>query len=125
MQTLSYGYKQPEDGDIGSVFFPALNDNIAQLNNHNHDGVTSAPIPSSAIASGTVSLTSGAWTLVSTGLYSQTVTVPTGFSYVNNVIQIKNAANDQIIFPTHEKVTATTFRVFTYDNTLNMTAVFR
>jgi hypothetical protein len=125
MQTLSYGYKQPEDGDTGSTFFPALNDNIQQLNDHNHDGVTSAPIPSSAIASGTVSLLSANWAADGTGRYKQTVTVPTGFSYVNNVIQIKNAADDQIIFPTIEKVTATTFRVYVCDNTLNLTAVFR
>ena len=40
--TLSYGFVRPATGDKGSVFFPALEDNITQLNSHDHDGTDSA-----------------------------------------------------------------------------------
>ena len=41
MIVLSNGYKLPETGDFGDVWFPALEDNIQRINTHNHDGTDS------------------------------------------------------------------------------------
>jgi len=125
MQTLSYGFKNPDNGDKGSVWFPALNFNIVQLNNHNHDGVTSALIPASSVQPGTVSIPSGSWVSGGTGKYSQDVTVPAGYAMDTNNMQIRLTSTGHYVYPTIEKLSTTTFRVYTNDNTASYTAVFR
>ena len=50
MLTLSHGYEKPETGDKGSVFFPALEDNIQKLNDHNHNGLNSELLTAAASA---------------------------------------------------------------------------
>lgn len=125
MQTLSYGFKNPDNGDKGSVWFPALNFNIVQLNNHTHDGATSAFITAANIQSGTVSVPSGSWTVTGTGKYQQDVTVPSGFTMDTSSMQVRLASTGHYIYPTIEKLTTSTFRIYTLDNTLTYTAVFR
>lgn len=124
MVILSYGFKNPENGDKGSIWFPALNFNIVQLNGHTHDGVTSALINSAALVGGSVSIPSGSWTLDVTGRYKQDVTVPAGFTMDAFNILVRLSTGD-LIYPSIEKLTSTTFRIYTLDNTLTYTAVFR
>jgi hypothetical protein len=121
--TLSYGYINPANGDRGAVWFPALNSNIVRLNGHTHDGVDSALIPSSNLTSGTVSIPAASWTSNGTGSYKQDVTVPSGYSMDSCAITIKYGSD--IIYPTITKLTTTTFRIYTLDNTLTYSAVFR
>lgn len=52
MTTLTYGFKRPATGDQGSVWFPAMEDNITRLDAHDHDGTDSAQLTNSAIAAG-------------------------------------------------------------------------
>lgn len=125
MIVLSYGFKNPENGDRGSVWFPALNFNIVQLNGHNHDGVTSSLINAGIIVGGSVSVPSASWVLDVAGRYKQDVTVPAGFTIDSFVIQVKIASSGNIINPTIEKLTSTSFRIYTLDNTLTYTAIFR
>lgn len=125
MITLTYGYKQPQNGDKGSIWFAALNDNIAQLNSHNHDGSNSAPIPSSTITAGTVSIPSGSWTLDVAGRYKQDVTTPTGYSMDTSNPLIRITSSGNVIYPTIEKLSGTSFRIYTNDPSLSYTAVFR
>ena len=122
--TLSYGYIQPQNGDKGSTWFPALNDNIQQLNDHDHDGVTSALLPSTSITGGSVSIPSASWVLDVTGRYKQDVTVPTGYNMDDYSIIFK-LSTGEIIVPSITRLTNTTFRIFGPDNTLTYTAVFR
>jgi hypothetical protein len=122
--TLSYGYINPQNGDPGSTWFPALNSNITQLNNHNHDGVTSAPIPSSSTVSGTVSIPAGSWVLDVTGRYRQDVIVPSGYNMTQYSIMFY-LSNGEIIHPSISQLSGTSFRVFGPDNTLSYVAVFR
>ncbi len=124
MQTLSYGYKNPDNGDKGSVWYPALNDNIVRLNGHDHDGVDSALLNAANIQKGSVSILAAAWTADGTGRYKQTVTVPSGFNMTDFVIQVYLSTGHPI-YPTIEKVTGTTFLIYTLDNSLAYTAVFR
>lgn len=125
MQVLSYGFRNPENGDKGSVWFPALNFNIVQLNSHNHDGSTSSLINAAVIVGGSVSIPSGSWVSDVTGRYKQDVTVPAGFTVDSYNIQVRITSSGHIIYPTIEKLTSTTFRIYTLDNTLSYTAVFR
>jgi hypothetical protein len=124
MQVLSYGFKNPDNGDKGSLWFPALNFNIVQLNNHNHDGVTSSLIPASNISAGSVTILSANWTLVSTGKYTQSVSLPAGFLMATSNMQIRNA-NGDYIYPSIVQTSTTAFNIYTNDNTQTYTAVFR
>jgi hypothetical protein len=123
-QTLSYGFINPENGDSGAIWFPALNDNIEQLNDHTHNGVNSAQLSASDIQKGSVTISSGSWTLTEAGKYQQDVTCPTGFNMDDFAIVFR-IQNSFIIYPSFTRLTATTFRVFVSDNTITMTAVFR
>lgn len=124
MQVLSYGFKRPDDGDAGSIWFPALYDCITQLNSHDHDGTDSALITSAYIQKGTVTVSSGSWSSISTGKYRQLVTVPSGFNMSDFSITTYLSTGD-LIHPTIEKVSSTTFYIYTLDNTLTYTVVFR
>jgi hypothetical protein len=77
MQTLSYGYKKPEPGDTGDVFYDAMSANMDALNAHTHNGSDSAPLTATL---GT--LAAGAWVAVGArpGIYSQVLNLSAGFS---------------------------------------------
>jgi hypothetical protein len=124
--TLSYGYIQPANNDPGSTWFPALNSNITQLNNHTHDGVTSAAISSRYVQPGSVNIPSGAgnWTLVEAGKYSQSVTVPTGYNMVDYSITFY-LSTGEIVNPSITKTSNTTFTIFSLYNSVAYVAVFR
>jgi hypothetical protein len=121
MNTLSYGFLQPEPPDTGDIFFPGLTANWAQVNNHNHDGSTSAPL-----ATQTQSILSANWlsAAIGGGLYYQTLTVPTGLSF--DVCQVWfKLSSGQYVNLSIERVSSTTFNIFINDNTLNLTAYYR
>lgn len=122
--TLSYNYVQPANGDPGSTWFPALNTNIQLLNDHNHDGANSAPIPASSITSGTVNIPDTSWTLDVAGRYKQDVTVPAGFNMDNYAITFY-LSTGEVITPSITRLSGTSFRIFGPDNTLTYKAVFR
>lgn len=123
--TLSNGFVRPDNNDPGSVWMPAIANDITQLNSHNHDGINSEPIDSTAILKLTTTILSAAWVSGGGGNYSQVVTVPAQISEINNFfIKIYNTATGDIIYPTIERVTAATYRLRVNDNTLNLTAVY-
>lgn len=125
MQTLSYGYQNPENGDKGSVWFAALNADIVQLNSHSHNGSDSSLINAANIAKGTVAISSASWVADGTGRYKQVVTVPSGFNMDDYLIQVRFTSSGDIVYPTISKTTTTTFTIYTVDNTANFTAIFR
>lgn len=122
--TLSYGYIQPQSGDKGSVWFPALNDNIQQLNDHNHDGVTSALLPATSVSSASLTIPAAGWVADGTGRYRQDMTVPTGYNMDSFSITFK-LSSGEIILPSITRLSASSFRIFTLDNSLTYTAVFK
>src|SRR4051812_14800351 len=77
MQTLSKGFKKPESGDDGSVWFPAMEDNIQQLNDHTHDGANSQKL-SATSAESYLQSPAMAWTDTGdgTGTFRSLVTMP-------------------------------------------------
>lgn len=121
MLTLTKGFKKPQNPDTGDVFFPALENDIQQLNDHTHNGTDSQIL---ALAS--QSIASGAWTSAAskTGMYVQTITVPAAFTYDTCVVNFKLSTGEQI-YPSVERASSTTYKVYSPDNTLTFTAYYR
>lgn len=119
MQTLSYGYKKPANPDTGDLWFPAMETNIQLLNDHTHNGTNSAPVSSTS-----QSAASGAWVATSNGTYRQLMTVPAGYSYDTCEVWVKRSTGERA-YPTLEKVSTTTFYMYTNDNSLTYTVYYR
>lgn len=109
MDVLSYGYKKPQDGDTGDVFFPAIEDNIQRVNDHTHDGVNSAFIASQS-PSATINLFSPAGTgavvdqnnpyFGESFLFSQGADqVAIGFLKIFNKFQQISISQGSVLFP--------------------------
>jgi hypothetical protein len=129
MLTLTYGLKQPETPDSGAEFYPALEANIAQLDAHAHNGTDSAKLPITAIDATTQSISAGSWSATSGGNYRQLITIPSalttaGYTMDTLAIQFRDASAGHMIWPTVEKVSNTTYYVYTNDNSLGLTAVY-
>ncbi len=118
MLTLSFGFKKPENGDLGSIVFPALEDNIQQLNDHSHDGVDSTKIVSGSLDPTQVSIAAGSWVLVGNGLYKQTITLPGTLTYDKTSFTVKLSGTGHLVHPTIEKVSATQYDIYTNDNSV-------
>lgn len=121
MQTLSKGVKKPGNPDTGDVYYGALEDNCDWSNNHTHDGNDGQLL---ALTSQTIS--AGSWVAapIAGGVYRQLITVPTGFSYDTCTITFKLSSKEQI-YPTIERVSGTTYYVYTMDNSIAFIAYYR
>jgi hypothetical protein len=83
MQTLTYGYKKPETGDRGNVFFPALEDNIDRVNDHDHNGTNSAKLTTTSTDATRQTIAAGSWVDQGNDVYRQTITMPSGLEFDN------------------------------------------
>lgn len=135
MQTLSYTYQKPETGDKGSVWFPAMENNIQKLNDHNHNGTNSALIPGANITRATSSIAAADWISDGGGNYHVVVTVPIAISgaatyndvYYYNItckISTAGATYGDVIYPSLERESATTFTVRVNDNALDLVIIY-
>ncbi len=122
MIVLSYGYKKPSNPDTGDAFFPAMEWNVQLMNDHNHDGVNSAPL-----GSRTIDIPKENWVLdtdIGGGIYNQEVTLPAGVDY--DVIQMWfKISTGQFVYPSVDRVSASKFKIYTNDNSLDYVAYFR
>lgn len=123
MLTLTYGFKKPEDGDKGVIFWDVLADDIQQLNDHTHNGVNSSKLASSSVESVTQAVSSASWVSAGGGTYYQNVTMPAGMEYDDHGIQVRLTAGD-IIYPTITKIGTSVFRVYINDNTQDLLVVY-
>jgi hypothetical protein len=124
MQTLSYGYQIPGDGEKGPTVFPALNGNIQQINDHNHDGENSAPISAAAVGSKQIQIPAAQWASypnAPVGFYRQVVAMAPGFAFDTKNVQIRTAAG-VYLYPTLEKIDNNSFFIYSTDPTLNLVA---
>jgi hypothetical protein len=119
--TLSYGYKKPSNPTTGDLFFPAMEDNIQQLNDHNHNGVNSAPLSAFIDV-----ISSAGWTSAPQGggVYRQAVTMPAGFDF--DVCQIWfKTTNGECLYPTVERIGSSSYYIYSNDNTADFQAYYR
>jgi hypothetical protein len=124
MLTLSYGFFKPQANDDALVVFPALEDNIQQLNDHSHNGVDSAQLTSASIVSVRQTISSASWALVSGGHYKQTVTLPAGFDYDTVGLEFRISTTGHLVYPTVEKVASTQFDVYFDDPSLSLVVLY-
>lgn len=124
MLTLSYGFKKPQSGDSGSVWFPALEGNFQQLNDHTHDGSNSAKLTTASVSPTTQSIASGSWVATAGGTYRQSVTLPGGLQYDEVSIITRDSATGNLLYLTIEKIDATHYYVYINDNSLTLTAQY-
>ena len=98
MITLSKGFKLPETGDFGDVWFPALEDNIQQLNDHTHNGVDSEKLVSSDLEVSIVTALVGSFTDQGNGYYRATVLCPGGQAAANFRVSMRDPTSYEPIF---------------------------
>lgn len=112
------GLKKPANPDTGVTFWDQLAAAIQTLNDHTHSGTDSSLLGTRQ------TISSGSWgSDLGGGSYRQLITLPGSFLYDNISIQIRDASG-HVASPTIEKVSATTYYVYTNDNTLTWTAVY-
>lgn len=120
MIVLSFGYKKPQTGDKGSIFFPALEFNIQRLNDHNHDGSNSNKLPASSIVGVNQTVLAAGWTDIGDGNFEQTITVPAGIDLDSHYPEIAEANTGDVLFLSINKLSTTQFKVTANDDTLDL-----
>lgn len=124
METLSFGFTKPQDGDKGQQHFDAMEANWQQVNDHNHEGSNSAKLTSAAFNHTSQAIADSGWTSVGNGLYRQAVTAVGGLNYENYELVFRNAANGDRLFLDTEKIAAAQFYVYINDNSLSLNVIY-
>lgn len=113
MIVLSNGYKLPEIGDFGDVWFPALEDNIQRVNDHTHDGNDSAKLPGTSIEAIVQTVNAGDFS-ASGDEFVALVTLAGGAVEVDKKhVIFRDPATKEPIYMRYEKVTVTQINIFT------------
>lgn len=113
MIILSNGYKLPETGDFGDIWFVALEDNITRVNAHNHDGVNSEVISSVSI-SATVDTVLTASFSASGNRFVASVTIPSGGEVDTTNVSFRDPTTKDKIYLEIEKTSVSQFNVYTH-----------
>lgn len=127
MITLSFGFEKPQTGDKGSSFFPALEADIQQLNDHTHDGVNSHKLTALSFTGVSQDVTAVGWSATSGGTYRQTVTTPSNITFDDYGMEFIITNGSDIgarFYPTVVKITNTTYYVYTNDNTITFRVLY-
>lgn len=139
MHTTTYGYKIPDTGDLskGANGWMAASDfDWARIGAHTHDGIDSPTLNSLNFTSSSVSAPAASWAAnVGTsgqpiGGYKQTVTVPAGVTELNDFnikfyISTVGTKRYQQVFLDYIRTSGTTFTLYSNNNALDITCVFR
>lgn len=123
--TENYSYEVPTTGDdsLGaSGWMQTIRDFMLRIIDHTHDGDDSARLTSAAIDAHT-STTGTGWGAATNGVVSQVIAMPTDMEYDKYKLEFRTAAGLTVLLK-HEKVTATSYRVYTNDATQNYTVLF-
>jgi len=129
METLSNGYKKPEDNDLSEDWFDALEDNIVRVNSHNHDGENSEILSAGSVSVSTATISSDDWVEVledenPTGIFSQTVQMPGLFNFDTRLISFRLTSTGEPIFPKIVKKTVNTYDIFVNDDSISIIAIY-
>ena len=112
MVILSNGYKLPEDGDFGDIWFNALEDNIQRLNDHTHDGTDSERIPATSVFGIGGSVLTGAFSVQPNGEFRALTNVPSGAEFDTTNIVFRDPTTKEQMHIRYEKFSVTQFYVF-------------
>lgn len=112
MIVLSNGYQLPEDGDLGDVWFDALEANIQRLNDHTHNGVDSEKLSTSSIEAVSDTIDSGDFVAVSDH-YEFLFTLPALIQVDTSNITFRDATTREPIYLKFEMFSVTQITVHT------------
>ena len=87
--TLSNGYILPENGDLGSTWFPALEANISRINSHNHNGTNGERLSHASFSPVLEQVLEADFALNSDSTY---------YEHTRNVVADANLTNTRISF---------------------------
>jgi hypothetical protein len=102
--TLTYGFILPDTGDLGSVWFPALENNIQQLNDHTHNGTNSSKLQSSAIDAIHETIASGSFSDQGDGYWRATYVLPATVDYDDIQLMFRDPATGDTVHLRVEKI---------------------
>jgi hypothetical protein len=125
--TTTYGYTLPANGERGT-WWDQLKANWQRMNDHNHEGVNSTKITPKAITKATQQIAAASWVATSGGLYTQTVTLPTGYLFstglsVKFYVYTGGNITDEVAM-TPVRASDSTYTLEINDNTVTLTAVY-
>lgn len=113
MIILSNGYKLPETGDFGDVWFPSLEDNIQRTNDHNHDGTNSNNIPATSLVAFVQTVAAGDFA-PDGDRQSATISLAGGAGNIDQkTVVIRDAVSKNPIYLDIEKVSSTQIKLYT------------
>ncbi len=123
--TLTYGQKIPSAGDRGVPLFQDIEDNFTRTDSHNHDGVNSALLGAANFVGTAQAILAAAWATYGgpIGHYRQLVTLPLGFLFDSIGISFRTSGG-AFVYPTVERVSNTTYYIYTIDNSQALVAVY-
>ena len=111
--TLTYGYILPDTGDLGSTWFPALENNIQLTNDHTHNGVNSSKLTSSAIEAEHSTVVSGSFVDQGNGYWRALYTLPVTVDYDDVQLVCRDPATGDTVHLRVEKIDNDTAYIYT------------
>jgi len=123
MDTLSYGFKKPQDGDRGDTLYTALEDNVQLTNDHTHNGVNSPKVSIASLSKFQQAISNAGWVAHGQATYRQLVTMGNGLLFDSSTITFRDDSG-LAMFLDYERVATTTFYVYCNDNTKNIVAIY-
>lgn len=124
--TTAYGYKIHAEGDPALTWMADDEANWSRMSAHDHDGVDSALLTPNAITKYSTTVSGSSWgSDLGGGLYKQTITVPSGITEINSFdVMVYITSTGERIHPRVIRATATTYEIYSNDNTLACTVKY-
>lgn len=122
MITLSNGYQLPQDGDLGDIWFNALEANIQRLNGHSHNGIDSEKLDAGAVDALSSTINTGDFSLSGVE-YTAQITLPSTMQVDTTEISFRDATTREPVYPRYEIFSVTQINVFV-NTPLNLIVVF-
>lgn len=113
-QTLSNGYKVPDNGDFGDSWFPDMEDNIQRLNDHTHNGTDSNKLPSTSVSAVSASISVSDFALQPDGRFRAITSIPAGGVFDELQVIYRDPSTKEQMYLSYEKLSTNQF--YTYIN---------
>lgn len=123
MLTLTFGYKKPVPNDKGPAVFPAMEQNIQQINDHDHNGANSKKLTAASIDSVPQNVLAAAWVALGGGNFKQTINLLPGYDYDLTTISFRLTSTGEYIYPSITKISDSIIDVFA-NEAVDMTLVY-
>ena len=124
METLTYGFKKPQNGDKGQGLFDDLSYNVQKTNDHTHDGVNSPKVNISSLTKQSQLVLNSNWINPVGGVYSQVISMVGGLQFDTSTITIRETSTGKLMNLLYEKVDVSAFRLYCNDATKDLTILY-